>query len=134
MDMKRVLAGIWALTLFSTKKLLLGRKVVITILVTLFVAAVMVYAGTQSEDPLEDGTNLMDTLILFFFMPVMAMIYGSSLIRDEIDDKSITYVAVAPLDRAYSYMGYYLPLGIAVSVIMVIISSVGFFVFFGQHG
>ena len=134
MDVKRVLDGIYALTLHSTKKLLLGKKVIITFLVALFVAAVMGYAGSQSHDPLDDGTNFMDTLILFFFMPVMAMIFGSSLIRDEIDDKSITHVATAPLDRAFSYLGYYLPLGIAVALSMVAISSVGMFAFFGQHG
>ncbi len=134
MDLKRVLDGIYALTLHSTKKLLFGKKAIITILVALFVAAVMGYAGSRSHDPLNDGTNLMDTLILFFFMPVMAMIFGSSLIRDEIDDKSITHVATAPLDRAFSYVGYYLPLGTAVSLSMVAISSVGMFAFFGQHG
>jgi len=134
MDLKTVLVGISALTVHSTKKLLFGKKVVITILVALFVAAVMGYAGSQSDDPLEDGTDLMDTLILFFFMPVMAMIFGSSLIRDEIDDKSITHVATAPLDRAFSYVGYYLPLGIAVALSMVAISSVGMLAFFGQHG
>lgn len=133
MDPKRILVGVYALTLHSTRKLLFGRKTVITLLVILFVAAVMGYAGSQSDAPFEDGTNLLDTLILFFFMPVMAMIFGSSLIRDEIDDKSITHVATAPLDRAFSYLGYYLPLGIAVSVAMAAISSVGMFVFFGQH-
>jgi ABC-2 type transport system permease protein len=134
LDLKRVFDGIYALTLHSTKKLLFGKKAIITILVTLFVAAVMGYAGSQSRNHLDDGTNLMDTLILFFFMPVMAMIFGSSLIRDEIDDKSITHVATAPLDRAFSYVGYYLPLGIAVALSMVAISSVGMLAFFGQHG
>jgi ABC-type transport system involved in multi-copper enzyme maturation permease subunit len=134
MGLRRVLDGIFALTLHSTKKLLFGKKAIITILVAVFVAAVMGYAGSQSHDALDDGMNLMDTLILFFFMPVMAMIFGSSLIRDEIDDKSITHVATAPLDRAFSYLGYYLPLVIAVAVSMVAISSVGVFAFFGQHG
>jgi ABC-2 type transport system permease protein len=134
MDLKRVLDGIYALTLYSTKKLLFGKKAIITVLVALFVAAVMGYAGSQSRNHLDDGTNLMDTLILFFFMPVMAMIFGSSLIRDEIDDKSITHVATAPLDRAFSYVGYYLPLGIAVALSMVAISSVGMLAFFGQYG
>jgi len=134
MDVERVLVGILALTFHLTRKLLLGKKVIITFLVALFVAAVMGYAGHMSDAPLEDGTNLMDTLILFFFMPVMAMIFGSSLIRDEIDDKSITHIATAPLDRAFSYVGYYLPLGIAVAVSMVAISSVGMLAFFGQHG
>ncbi|OGS42217.1 MAG: hypothetical protein A3K67_02445 [Euryarchaeota archaeon RBG_16_62_10] len=131
--MIRTMAGIAALTLFSAKKLLLGKKTIISILVALFVAAVMGYAGAQDVEPLEDGTNLLDTLILFFFMPVTAMIFGSSLIRDEIDDRSITHVATAPLDRAFTYVGYYLPLSIAVAVSMVAVSTVGFLAFFGQH-
>jgi ABC-2 type transport system permease protein len=134
MDLKRVFVGILALTLHSTKRLLLGKKAIITVLIAIFVAAVMAYAGSASDDPLEDGTNIADTLILFFFMPVMAMIFGSSLIRDEMDDKSITHVATAPLDRAFLYLGYYLPLWIAVSVSVVVVTSVGMFAFFGQHG
>lgn len=133
MDLKRIAGGIVALTTHSTKKLLLSRKVVITFLVAVFVALVMGYAGTQEVDPLEDGANLMDTLILFFFMPVMAMIYGSSLIRDEIDDMSITHVATAPLDRVYSYVGYYIPLVITVVVSVVLIATAGFLAFFAQH-
>ncbi|MGB2826319.1 MAG: ABC transporter permease, partial [Thermoplasmata archaeon] len=133
MDLKRITAGIVALTVHSTKKLLFSRKVVITFLVAAFVALVMGYAGTQGLDPLEDGTNLMDTLILFFFMPVMAMIYGSSLIRDEIDDMSITHVATAPLDRVYSYIGYYIPLVITVTFSVIVIATAGFLAFFAQH-
>jgi ABC-type transport system involved in multi-copper enzyme maturation permease subunit len=134
MDLMRTMTGITALTLHSTKKLLLSRKLLITILVAVFVATVMGYAGSQDVDPLPDGTNLMDALILFFFMPVMAMIFGTSLIRDEIDDKSITHVATAPLDRAYSYIGYYIPLVIVVIVSMVIIDTAGFLAFFAQQG
>ncbi|MCJ2532890.1 MAG: ABC transporter permease [Candidatus Thermoplasmatota archaeon] len=133
MDLKRTAAGIVALTLHSTKKLLLSRKVVITFLVAAFVALVMGYAGTQEFDPLEAVTDLMDRLILFFFMPVMAMIFGSSLIRDEIDDMSITHVATAPLDRVYSYIGYYLPLVITVMVSVIVIATAGFLAFFAQH-
>jgi ABC-2 type transport system permease protein len=134
MDLKVAATGILALTIHSTRKLLLSRKVVITILVAAFVALVMGYGGTQDVSPLEDGTDLMDVLILFFFMPVMAMIFGSSLIRDEIDDRSITHVATAPLDRIYAYVGYYLPLVIAVVVSMLVITLAGFLAFFGQHG
>ncbi|MCJ7489181.1 MAG: ABC transporter permease [Thermoplasmata archaeon] len=133
MDLKRITAGIVALTVHSTKKLLLSRKAVITFLVATFVALVMGYAGTQGLDSLENGTDLMDRLILFFFMPLIAMIYGSSLIRDEIDDMSITHVATAPLDRVYSYIGYYIPLVIAVTVSVIVIATAGFLAFFVQH-
>lgn len=133
-DFKTALTGISALTTHLAKKLLFGKKMIITLLVVLFVATVMGYAGSQEGGSLSDGTDLMDTLILFFFMPVMAMIFGSSLIRDEIDDKSITHVATSPLDRSFSYAGYYIPLAIAVAVSMVLITTVGFLAFFGQQG
>lgn len=134
MNLKTTLTGILALTLHNLRKLLLSRKAIITVLVALFIATVMGYAGTQDVDPLPEGTDLMDVLILFFFMPVMAMIFGSSLVRDEIDDKSITHVATAPLDRAFSYVGYYLPLSAAVAVSMILVSAAGFLAFFLQQG
>jgi ABC-2 type transport system permease protein len=133
MDLSNAFTGIVAITLHSLKKLVLSRKAVITLLVAAFVAVVTGYAGAQNIEPLEDGTDLLDTLILFFFMPVMAMIYGSSLIRDEIDDKSITHVATAPLDRGFSYVGYYIPLAVAVAISMVIINTAGFLAFFAQN-
>ncbi len=134
MDLKIVLSSIMALTVHSTRKLLMSRKLLITVLVALFVAVVMGYAGSQDLEALSGGADLMDALILFFFMPVMAMIFGTSLIRDEIDDKSITHVVTAPLDRAYSYIGYYLPLVISVIVSMVVIETSGFLAFYLQQG
>jgi ABC-2 type transport system permease protein len=134
MDLERTITGIFALTFHLTKRLLFSRKLMITILIAAFVASVMAYAGSQDVDPLDDGTDLMDALILFFFMPVTAMIFGTSLMRDEIDDRSITHVATSPLDRVYAYMGYYLPLVIAVIVSMVIVTVAGFIAFFSQQG
>lgn len=133
MEIDKALTGIAAISRHSFKKLVFSRKAVITLLVAVFVAAIMGYAGAQDVDPLPDGTDMLDTLILFFFMPVMAMIYGASLIRDEIDDRSITHVATAPLDRAFSYIGYYIPLSLAVTISIVIINTAGFLAFFAQN-
>jgi ABC-2 type transport system permease protein len=132
MDVMVALTGIAALTRHFLKKLVLGRKVLISLLVAAFVAVVMGYAGSQGTATVVGGTDLLDVLILFFFMPVMAMIYGTSLIRDEIDDKSITHVATAPLDRGLSYIGYYVPLALTVSVTMVVVNAAGFLAYFSQ--
>ncbi len=135
MDLKKAFIGVTAITVHSLKKLVFSKKALITVLVAVFVAAVLGYAGSQDLDPwaLDSGTDLMDVLILFFFMPVLAMIYGSSLVRDEIDDKSITHVATAPLDRAFSYVGYYIPLALTVTISMVAVTAVGFLAFFAQN-
>ena len=85
-------------------------------------------------DALDDGSFLMDILILSFIMPIISMIYGASLIRNEIEDKSITQVITAPLDRAVSYFGYYISLAVSLSLIMTFINLVGWLAFFSQNG
>ncbi|UCE73051.1 MAG: ABC transporter permease [Methanomassiliicoccales archaeon] len=132
--MKGILIGMFAIIRYSTKKILFSRKAIITILIALFIAVVMGYAATQDMDRLQAGTDFMDGLILFFFMPVIAMIYGASIIRNEIEDKSITQILTSPLKREYAYLGYYISLAISLSIVMVIIVTVGFLAFFGQKG
>lgn len=134
MDLKGNLIGMLAIIRYSTKKILFSRKAIVTLLIALFIAGVMGYAATQEMDRLQDGTNFMDYLILFFFMPIVAMIYGASIIRDEIDDRSITQILTSPLNRAFAYLGYYISLVISLSIVMVIIVTVGFISFFGQLG
>ncbi len=134
MDIRANLIGMMAIIRYSTKKLLFSRKAIVTVLIAIFLAAVMGYTATEDVERLPTGTDLMDFLILFFFMPIIAMIYGASIIRDEIEDKSITQVLTSPLDRTFAYLGYYLSLVISLSIVMVIIVTVGFVSFFGQLG
>jgi ABC-2 type transport system permease protein len=133
-DMKGNLIGMLAIIRYSTKKILFSRKAIVTVLIALFIAGVMGYAATQDLDRLPAGADFMDALILFFFMPIIAMIYGASIIRDEIDDKSITQILTSPLKREFAYIGYFLSLAISLSIVMVIIVTVGFLSFFGQMG
>ena len=128
------ITGALTIVKYTVKKLLFSKRMILTILVTLFVCAIMGYASTQDVDRLADGSNLLDVLILFFFMPVMAMIYGSSLIRDEMEDKSITQIVTSPLNRIVTYLGYYIGLSISVSIIMLLIFTAGFLTFFGALG
>ncbi len=134
MDMRDQLMGLWTIVHYTTRKILLSKRIVITLLIAVFVSAVLLYAAGQDVERLPGGTDMLDVLILFFFMPVLAMIYGSSLLRDEIDDRSITQVVTSPLDRVVIYTGYYLGLSVSVSVIMLLVLTVGFFSFFGRTG
>ena len=135
MDVTVAFSGFVTVFFYGTKKMLFNRRWIIALLITVLVAAVMGYAGSQAGiDRLSGGVGLMDSLILFFFMPVMAMIYGASVIRDEIEDKSITQIITAPQDRSISYLGYYVALASSLSLIMMVISTVGWLAFFGQKG
>ncbi|MFO7991334.1 MAG: ABC transporter permease subunit [Thermoplasmata archaeon] len=130
--MRKNLIGLFALVKYSTKKILFSKRIIIAVLITIFIAGVMGYVSSQNVSRLDGGANLFDMLILFFFLPVISMIYGSSLIRDEIEDRSITQVLVSPLDRSIAYLGYYLALVISLSLIIVWILFTGFVVYFGN--
>ncbi|UCE36807.1 MAG: ABC transporter permease [Thermoplasmata archaeon] len=134
MDIRANMIGMMAIIRYSTKKILFSRKAVVSVLIAIFIAAVMGYAATQDLERLPAGADFMDALILFFFMPIIAMIYGASIIRDEIEDKSITQILTSPLDRTFAYLGYYISLVISLSIVMVLIVTVGFLSFFGQTG
>ncbi len=134
MSLNAYVSGILAIFKYSTRKILLNKRWVITLLMALLVAGIMGYAGSFEGDALDGGSALMDMLILSFIMPIIAMIYGASLIRNEIEDKSITQVITAPLDRSISYLGYYLSLAVSLSLIMIFINLVGWLAFFAQKG
>lgn len=134
MDVNMVISGLLSIMKYSIRKMLFSKRWVIVLLIMILIGAIMGYAGSFEGDRLQGGTDLMDILILFFIMPVIAMIYGASLIRNEIDDKSITQVITSPLPRPISYIGYYISLVISLSIIMVLINSVGWLAFFGQQG
>ncbi len=136
MDVNAYLTSIAAIMKYSIKKVLFNKQWMITLLIMIFIGAIMGYAGSEieSQDRLDAGAELMDILILSFIMPVIAMIYGASLLRNEIEDKSITQVITAPIDRAISYLAYYLSLAVSLSIILIAICLVGWLAFFGQMG
>ncbi len=143
MDMTKQLTGFWTMIHYTIRKLLLSKRIYITMLILVFIVTIMAYASTLdlTEQEIEDdmtkvdkGLEMLDSLILFFFMPVMAMIYGSSLVRDEMDDRSITSVVTSPMDRVITFIAYYIGLAISVSVIMLLILTAGFVSYFGAIG
>lgn len=134
MNLGEQITGIKAVMTYSIRKMLLSKKLIITILVAALVTIVMGYAATRTTDKLVDGANMMDSLILSFLMPIVAMVYGASVIRDEIDDKSITHVITSPINRLFAYAGYYTAQVMSLCIIMLFITTCGFIAFFGQTG
>lgn len=119
---------------YSMRKILLKKKIISAVLGFAFIVAVMGYASTQSVEKLVEGTELMNVLILSFLVPVISMVYGSTIIRDEIDDRSITHVVTSPMKRALSYLGYYIALVISLNLILTFITTGGFLAFFAPIG
>ena len=47
-------------------------------------------------------------LFLWFIVPVLGVFYGTSLIADEVDDKTITYLFTLPVRRGAVVVGKYI--------------------------
>jgi ABC-2 type transport system permease protein len=143
MDMTKQLTGFWTMIHYTIRKLLLSKRIFISLLILLFIVAIMAYASTldltqdeidEGKTKIDIGVDMLDNLILFFFLPVMAMIFGSSLVRDEMDDRSITAVVTSPMDRSITFIAYYIGLAVSVSLIMVVIATAGVLSYFGSIG
>jgi len=61
-------------------------------------------------------------LYLRFLVPVLGVFYGTSLIADEVDDKTITYLFVRPISRTAVLVGKFL--AYVVTTIFVVLPSV----------
>jgi len=125
---------ILALIKYSTRKILFKKRIIIAFLILLTVIAVMGYAGAQDTDRLTTGSDLLGMLVVWFFMPAISMIYGCSVIRDEIEDKSITQVITSPINKIYAYLSYYISLTICLCLMNIVIITLGFISFFAQKG
>jgi len=135
MDMATQIKGTLTITRYSMCKVLVSKRIVLVFAIMALFCSVAFYGSTEVEQKeREEFINFASALVLFFILPVITMIYGSSLIRDEIVDRSITQIATSPLCKASIYIGYYLGLIITVSVIMVLVFTSGFLIYFGEFG
>jgi ABC-type transport system involved in multi-copper enzyme maturation permease subunit len=58
-------------------------------------------------------------LYIRFILPILGVFYGTSLIADEVDDKTITYLFTRPIPRSAVLFGKYLAYLVLPSVILV---------------
>ncbi len=108
-----------------------------TVFMALVVAAPMVLAlayrifhaslgDMRVEGRAVGGTTLFGMTIwllyLRFIVPILGVFYGTSLVADEVDDKTITYLFVRPISRASILLGKYL--AYLVSTVLVVLPSV----------
>lgn len=132
--MKSDLFALFSLVKNSTTKAILNKKFLIVILVMVFLSAVMGYTASQDPQRLATGSDLLDLFVISFFLPLMSMIFGSSLIRDEIEDKSITNVLTAPISRTKMFLGYYFSIVIVSAFAVLLIFTSGFITYFSITG
>jgi ABC-type transport system involved in multi-copper enzyme maturation permease subunit len=90
--------------------LVVGLPVVIAVILRLLFQAgvpVMQVGGTSISGPVLFGL-MMWGFFIRFAVPVLAVFYGTSLIADEVEDKTITYLFTRPIRRGAVLAGKYL--------------------------
>jgi ABC-2 type transport system permease protein len=89
--------------------LLVGAPIVLAVVVLLhsLLEALPVINGVGLNGPTLFGI-LMWLLFVRFIVPVLGVFYGTSLIADEVDDKTITYLFTRPVPRSAVLIGKYL--------------------------
>jgi ABC-2 type transport system permease protein len=104
--------------------LVVGLPVVLALIVRLVEAiggpAIQV-RGQQMSGPAVFGFMIW-VLYIRFIVPVLAVYYGTSLIADEIEDKTITYLFTRPIPRGAVLAGKFL--AYLVCTVMVVLPSV----------
>jgi ABC-type transport system involved in multi-copper enzyme maturation permease subunit len=90
--------------------LLVGSPVVIAIVTRIVQTAGVVPLRVNGAQV--DAAGLFGTMIwilfLSFIVPVLGVFYGTSLIADEVDDKTITYLFTRPIRRGAIVLGKYI--------------------------
>jgi ABC-type transport system involved in multi-copper enzyme maturation permease subunit len=59
-------------------------------------------------DPMSMFGTMLWTLFLWFIVPVLGVFYGTSLIADEVEDKTITYLFTRPVRRGAVLVGKFI--------------------------
>jgi len=69
------------------------------------------------------ATDLFQALYLNFVLLAITLFFGTSLIGDELDDKTITYLFVRPIPRATIYLGKFLS-GVLIASLLIVPSAI----------
>src|SRR5688572_9254217 len=101
--------------------LVVGLPVVLALVIRLF--ELVGTAGVRVNNMAVDGPAVFGLIIWAFFLkfsiPVLGVFYGTSLIADEVEDKTITYLFSRPISREAVLLGKYLAyLGCTILVVL----------------
>ena len=121
------LKGWLALVFFLSRRTLVNKKIFIVAAFALILSAIVTYFTFAGETTpgIEDVADLLDIFVMTFFLLFIPMIYGSSILRSDIEDNSIITIMTSPLDRRLIFFGYLVSLYFSVIVVMLVLTSVG---------
>jgi ABC-2 type transport system permease protein len=124
------ITGWVALVLYLARRTLLNRRMIVAVASALLLYALVTYGVAEDMKSINDLTNMLDIFVLSFFLLFIPMIFGSSILRSDLENNSITMILTSPLSRPLIYLGYRASLFAGVVVAMFSITSAGTLAFF----
>ena len=123
-----------ALVVYLSRRTLLNRRMVIAVASALLLCSLVAYAVAEDMRGIRDLSNVLDIFVLSFFLLFIPMVFGSSILRSDLENNSVTMILTSPLGRPLVYLGYCASLFIGVVVAMLLITTAGTFTFIGLAG
>jgi ABC-type transport system involved in multi-copper enzyme maturation permease subunit len=115
--------------------ILLGGPVVLAVLIRVLVATT--FGAFRINGSSVGGSTVFGMMIwllyIRFILPILGVFYGTALIADEVEDKTITYLFTRPIPRSAVLLGKYLAY-LACTVLLVLPSVVLVFFFIVPMG
>ena len=122
--------------LWSRRTIFMGLLVAAPVLLALLVRGLVelgapIFEGTQVRNGVRSTTRIPGPMIfgyvvwwlyLTVIIPILGVFYGTSLMADEVEDKTITYLFVRPIPRGAVLLGKYL--AYLVCTVFVVLPSV----------
>jgi ABC-2 type transport system permease protein len=114
--------------LWSRRTIFMLLVVGVPVLLAFVVRAIVSLSSSAMEinDVTMDGPAIFGMMIWMFFVrfsvPVLSIFYGTSLIADEVEDKTITFLFTRPIPRGAVLVGKYL--AFLASTLLVVLPSV----------
>lgn len=128
------LKGWLELVVYLYSRVLISKSMVIILLSALLPASLVFYGVSEDLTGIDDMADMLDFIVLTFFLLFIPMIFGSSILRSDLENNSITMILTSPLNRVLVYLGYLTSLFISVIVAMFVITSAGPLTFFALTG
>ncbi|MFC2173575.1 ABC transporter permease, partial [Acidobacteriota bacterium] len=126
-DFRTFFSATWNVFGISFKPKLFSRRAIfITVLAILPVLAALLWwigYGVFGIDDMPSGWStfsfVMVYIVIQFLVPLVGLFYGTSLIADEVDAKTLTYLTTRPIPKATIPFGKYLSYALASLVLLI---------------
>jgi len=107
----------------SRRTMIMALLALLPIVLAIFAVAVVTVRQQVGQTGFGLATEQFNLIFLHFLLLVVTLFYGTSLLGDEIDDKTITYLFVRPVPRATIYLGKFLS-GVLMASLLVLPSAI----------